>query len=119
MRTNDIAALTQKLIDFRDARDWQQFHNAKDLAAALAIEAAELQELFLWRSVEACTPAKEDARYERVCEEVADVAAYLFLLCDRLDIDLVDAVERKIAKNAEKYPIAKARGNAAKYSEFG
>lgn len=113
----DIERLTRKLIEFRDARDWAQYHNPKDLALAMGIEVAELQEHLLWRN-EASVVALEADRRAAIAEEAADVAAYLLLLCASLDIDLVAALDSKIAKNAEKYPVDKVRGSARKYTEY-
>jgi NTP pyrophosphatase (non-canonical NTP hydrolase) len=117
MEHSSIQDLIQKLIAFRDERDWQQFHNPKDLAAALSIEAAELQELFLWKQPGALDLdcPEQQARLE---EEVADVAAYLLMLCHELQIDLSLAVQRKIQKNAVKYPAEQVRGSAQKYSSY-
>jgi NTP pyrophosphatase (non-canonical NTP hydrolase) len=89
---------------FRDDRDWQQFHNPKDLAVSISIEAAELLELFQWKS------AEQSARFaaenkERVSEEIADVAIYLVELADITGIDLASAIDDKLAKNARKYPV--------------
>lgn len=102
-----ITALKQ----FRDERDWQQFHNPKDLAAALSIEASELLEVFLWKQAEA-------ADLERVKEELADVFAYAFLLADVYDLDVQEIVLDKIKKNEQKYPIEKSKGSAKKHSEL-
>ena len=90
--------LQKALIDFRDERDWEQFHNPKDLALALSIEAAELNELFLWK-----TP--EEASQEKVKEELADVLAYALLLANTYSLDINQIVLDKIKKNAEKYPV--------------
>lgn len=117
MSKSQLEHLTAKLVTFRDARDWKQFHNPKDLAAALSIEAAELQELFLWKSpdqIDLSDPAKKTI----VEEEVADIAAYLLLLCNELDIDLEEALSRKIDLNAAKYPADKVRGSSKKYTEY-
>ncbi|MCD8483675.1 MAG: nucleotide pyrophosphohydrolase [Verrucomicrobia bacterium] len=117
MATDDIRDLTEALIRFRDERDWAQYHNPKDLAMALAIEAGELQEHFLWLkedAVRTLSPEKVSA----VAEEVADVAAYLLLLCDAMNIDLATAVRRKIVSNAQKYPVDKVRGSSRKYTEY-
>ena len=104
---------------FRDARDWAQFHTPKNLAAAIAIEAAELQERFLWKSdKEIERDLKDGAKSEAVVEEVADVFLFALLLADRLNIDVGRAITNKIATNAQKYPIALARGNARKYTEL-
>jgi NTP pyrophosphatase (non-canonical NTP hydrolase) len=103
--------LTNELKKFRDARDWEQFHNPKDLAIALNIETSELLELFLWKS-------SEEANKDKLKEELADVFAYAFLLADKLEFDVEKIVLEKIAKNKEKYPIDKAKGNANKYNEL-
>lgn len=107
----DIKKLTEKLIDFRDQRDWAQFHNPKDLAVALNIEAAELLEAFLWKNA-------EDANAEKVKEELADVIAYALLLADKYKFNVVDIVTDKIKENEIKYPVDKAKGTAKKYNEL-
>jgi NTP pyrophosphatase (non-canonical NTP hydrolase) len=117
MNDASLNGLIEMLVAFRDARDWQQFHNPKDLAAALSIEAAELQELFLWQQPEALELDNPEKR-ERIEEEVADIASFLLLLCSELKIDLADALQRKIEKNAEKYPVEKSKGTAKKYTEL-
>ena len=100
--------LIDALKEFRDARDWAQFHNPKDLALALSIEAAELNELFLWRTHEEVDPTG-------VAEELADVLAYALLLLDAYGLDLDDIVRKKIAINEKNYPVEIARGNADKH----
>ena len=105
---NDIKEITQKLVDFRNERDWKQFHNPKDLAAALSIEASELLECFLWKN-------SEEGSEERVREELADVFAYAFLMAEHYGFDVKDIVLDKIVKNGEKYPVDKAKGNGNKY----
>lgn len=114
---DSIAAITARIREFRDERDWMQFHNPKDLAAAIAIEAAELQEIFLWK-----TPGEVGetaaAKHQAIADEVADIAVYLFELADNLGVSLGDAMLGKMAKNAEKYPVEKARGSSKKYSEL-
>lgn len=105
---------------FRDARDWSQFHTPKQLAAALAIEAAELQECFLWRTdeqvdAEMTTAAGRDA----VAEELADVMMFALLLADRLGIEVGRAIATKLAINEQRYPVGLARGTARKYTELG
>lgn len=107
----DIKKITEELIKFRNDRDWEQFHNPKDLALAISIEAGELLELFLWKSA-------KDAKPEKVKEELADVFAYAFLLADKYDFDVKDIVLEKIKKNGEKYPVEKAKGTAKKYNEL-
>lgn len=107
----DWQQLTKQLIEFRDERDWAQFHNAKDLALALSIEAAELNELFLWKKA-------EEANTEKVKDELADVIGYALLIADKYKLDINEIVTNKIKKNGEKYPADKARGNAKKYNEL-
>jgi len=99
------------LITFRNQRDWDQFHNPKDLAVALNIEAGELLEQFLWKQ-------PEDASKEKVKEELADVFAYAFLLAEKYDFDVKEIVLEKIKSNDRKYPVDKARGTARKYTEL-
>jgi NTP pyrophosphatase (non-canonical NTP hydrolase) len=112
-------ALLDEARRFRDARDWSQFHTPKNLAAAIAIEAAELQERFLWKTdKEIERDLKDDAKRDAVVEEVADVFLLTLLLADRLEIDVGKAIADKLAANKRKYPVALARGNARKYSEL-
>ncbi len=114
---NDLAALTARIRAFRDERDWMQFHNPKDMAAAICIEAAELQEIFLWKPSSDSLQVAEVEK-ERVHEEIADIAIYLIELADILNVDLVGAVKAKLAKNAQKYPTEQARGSSEKYTEY-
>jgi NTP pyrophosphatase (non-canonical NTP hydrolase) len=107
----DIEEITQALIKFRDERDWKQFHNPKDLSLAISIEAGELLEVFLWKNA-------EEAKIEKVKEELADVLAYALLLAEKYQFDVKQIVLDKIAKNAEKYTIDKAKGSARKYNEL-
>lgn len=102
----------EALLKFRDERDWAQFHDPKNLAAALGIEAAELNEVFLWKTTE----ASRDVDLERVREELADVLAYALLLADTFNLDPQEIVLQKIQKNAEKYPVEKSRGISTKYN---
>ncbi|MFT7345365.1 MAG: NTP pyrophosphatase (non-canonical NTP hydrolase) [Lentimonas sp.] len=106
-----IDQITQALIKFRNERDWEQFHNPKDLAVALNIEAGELLENYLWKS-------HDEADKEKVKDELADVFAYAFLLAEKYDFDVQDIVMDKIKKNGEKYPVDKAKGTAKKYNEL-
>jgi NTP pyrophosphatase (non-canonical NTP hydrolase) len=108
---NPIEELLQQLRQFRDERDWAQFHNAKDLALALSIEAAELNEQFLWKTAEQADAGK-------VREELADVLLFAFQLADKYHWDIAELMREKIARNAEKYPVRLARGNATKYDEL-
>ena len=106
-----INQILAQLRQFRDDRDWAQFHNAKDLALALSIEAAELNEQFLWKQADQANP-------DRVQEELADVLLYAFQLADLYGWDIPQLMQQKIARNAEKYPADKARGNATKHTEL-
>lgn len=108
---SDFKELEQLLIDFRNERDWEQFHNPKDLAVALSIEANELLEAFLWKHA-------NDAKEEKVREELADVLAYAILIGHHYKLNLAEIVREKVKKNAEKYPIEKAKGSANKYNEL-
>ena len=102
---------------FRDDRDWKQFHNPKDLAVSISIEAAELLELFQWKTAEESNRFAADNR-ERVSEEIADVAIYLVELADITGIDLAKAIDAKLEKNAQKYPVEKSRGRSTKYTDL-
>jgi len=99
------------LVRFRNERNWEQFHNSKDLALALSIEAAELTELFLWKG-------SEDVNVERLKEELADVFIYAFLLAKKHDLDVSDIVHNKLKLNEKKYPPEKAKDSAKKYNEL-
>jgi dCTP diphosphatase len=112
-----IHELQERIRRFRDERDWMQFHNHKDMATALAIEAAELQELFLWKQGEEIN-VTASSKQEQLKEELADVAVYLLELADNLGIDLGEAIVQKLEKNAAKYPVHKAKGSSAKYTEL-
>ena len=102
---------------FRDDRDWQQFHDPKNLAVSISIEAAELLELFQWQTGEEATRFAAENK-ERVSEEIADVAIYLIELADITGIDLAKAIDAKLEKNAKKYPVDKARGVSTKYTDL-
>ena len=108
---NDIQKILEEIIKFRNDRDWEQFHNAKDLSLAISIEANELLEQFLWKKA-------EDAKIEKVKEELADVLIYALLLADKLQINIESIVLAKLKKNAEKYPVEKAKGTSKKYDEL-
>jgi NTP pyrophosphatase (non-canonical NTP hydrolase) len=108
---SDIESITAQLVAFRDARDWEQFHNPKDLAIAISAEAGELLECFLWKNA-------EDAKPEKIREELADVLAYSFLLAHRCGLDIKEIMLDKIRMNGEKYPVDKAKGTAKKYDEL-
>lgn len=106
-----------RIRQFRDARDWLQFHNPKDLAVSIAIEAAELMEEFQWKSAEQSRRHAAENQ-ERIADEIADVAIYLLELTDVLEIDLAAAIRSKLDKNEKKYPVEKSRGNSKKYTEL-
>lgn len=109
--------LLEDLLAFRREREWEQFHNPRNLAAALAIEAAELQEIFLWaRDDEVKTRAAE--RRDAVEQEVADIAMLFSYLCHDLGIDIETAVRRKMEINHLKYPVDKCRGSSKKYDQL-
>jgi NTP pyrophosphatase (non-canonical NTP hydrolase) len=108
---NDIEEITKAIVEFRNDRDWEQFHNPKDLAIALNIEASELLETFIWKESNA-------ANQNKIKEELADVFAYAFLMADKCNLNVKEIVLEKIQKNSEKYPIEKAKGNSRKYNEL-
>jgi len=118
-RTATLDHLIQEIVRFRDARDWAQFHNPKDLAVALSIEAAELMEHFLWQSPDQVDAAVRDPRTRaELGKELADVLIFGLLLAHRLGIDPAQAIRKKLQENDAKYPVAKARGTAKKYTEL-
>lgn len=107
----EVEEITKALIDFRNERDWEQFHNPKDLALAINVEAGELLELFLWKKA-------EEANKDKVKEELADILAYSFLLAEKYGFDVKEIVMNKIKINGEKYPVDKSKGTAKKYNEL-
>lgn len=107
----DLKTIMEELRAFRDERDWAQFHNAKDLALAISIEAAELNELFLWKN-------PEDANPEKIKEELADILSFTFLLADKYNLDIPTIVREKMKLNMQKYPVEKAKGSAKKYTDL-
>lgn len=116
---DSVKTLQLRVARFRDEREWAKFHTPKNLAAAISIEAAELQEQFLWKTDDEAEQAlKDDAKRQAVSEEVADIAIFTLLLADRLGIDLSEEVARKIEQNEIKYPVAKSKGRATKYTEL-
>ena len=118
--TNDedrYQQILQRIRKFRDDRDWMQFHNPRNLAVSIVLEASELLEHFQWARDEEVVGYIEKNK-EDVRDEIADIATYLFELADNLGIDLFEAMERKFEKNEAKYPVEKARGNAKKYTDL-
>ena len=110
-QTTLVAALREAMARFVAEREWEKFHSPKNLSMALAVEAAELMEHFLWIDNDASRAEMRDPKKrEEAGEEIADVACLLFALCNALDLDLSDAVRRKMAKNVLKYPVEKCRG---------
>jgi NTP pyrophosphatase (non-canonical NTP hydrolase) len=107
----DIEEIIQTLLKFRDERDWEQFHNAKDLALAINVESGELLELFLWKTA-------YEADVDKIREELADVFAYAFMLAEKYNFDVKQIVLDKINENANKYPINKSKGSSKKYNEL-
>jgi dCTP diphosphatase len=112
-----IEALTAEIRAFRDARDWQQFHDPKELAVALTAEAGELLQHFVWQTREQSVARARDRR-DAIAGELADVAILLLELADHLDVRLADTVRAKLALNEQRYPVAKARGSNKKYNEL-
>jgi len=113
----EIRLITEKIKKFRDERDWKQFHNHKDMALSLMLEAAEVLEHFQWKSPNEVDEHGKACKNE-ISEELADVAMYLFELADNLRIDLPLAIEAKLKKNAVKYPVEKAKGKHTKYNQL-
>ncbi len=114
---NELDSITQRIRAFRDARDWKKFHNPKNLACSISIESAELLEHFQWKTLEE-SAAYAVKKREALSEEIADVGIYLIAMADNLGIDLLMAIDRKLAINEQKYPIEKSKGSAAKYTEL-
>lgn len=108
---NDIELIMKEIVRFTEDRDWDQFHNGKDLALALSIEASELNEAFLWKK-------PEEVNIEKVKEELADIMNYAFLIAHKYDMDIKEIILNKLKRNGEKYPVNKAKGSAKKYNEL-
>ena len=108
---NEIQKITEAITKFRDERDWEQFHNPKDLAVALNVEAGELLEAFLWKD-------SHEADQEKVKEELADIFNYAFLLAEKYDFNIEEIIMDKLQSNSEKYPVHKAKGSAKKYTDL-
>lgn len=119
MSTLNVKEIQVLLEDFAKQRNWEQFHNIKNLVMALSVESSELVELFQWLTPEQSDSIKQRPKeYEKVEEEVADIFAYLLRVCDKLDIDIESAIKAKLQKNALKYPVDKSYGIAKKYNEL-
>ncbi len=104
----------EQILKFRDERDWKQFHNPKDLAISISLEAAELLEIFQWSAEDVWCEEKK----EKVREELADVLMYCILMADVCELDLDEIIQEKVKKNAEKYPVEKAYGSKEKYTKL-
>ena len=114
-----LTNLITEIVAFRDARDWSQFHTPRNLATALSIEAAELQESMLWKTdAEVADLTRDAASITPLRHEAADVLIYALLFCNRLGIDPAQAIRDKLALNAEKYPVDRAKGRADKYTAY-
>lgn len=111
---SEINDLIEQVNAFRDDRDWRQFHNPKDLALSLSLEAAELLENFQWKSSEEAI----DKHLPAIKEEMADVLIYALMFCSDLDIDVKDIIKQKLDKNNDKYPISKSKGKKDKYIQL-
>lgn len=112
-------SILKKIKKFRDERDWKKFHNPKDMAEAISIESSELLELFLWKTKEESLKfVKDKKNHEEISDELADVAWFLFEFADNFGIDIEKAIEKKLQKNAKKYPVNKAKGIATKYTKL-
>ncbi|GEP85356.1 MazG-like family [Staphylococcus piscifermentans] len=111
---NNTEKLIQEINEFREARNWRQYHNEKDLAISLSLEASELLELYQWKQPE---EVNENNR-ERIEEELADVLIYSYMIADNLDMDIDEIIRKKLVKNSEKYPVEKSKGSNKKYDEL-
>jgi len=111
---NNTENLIQEINDFREARNWRQYHNEKDLAISLSLEASELLELYQWKQPE---EVNKNSR-ERIEEELADVLIYSYMIADNLNMDIDDIIRKKIVKNGQKYPVQKSKNSNKKYDEL-
>jgi len=114
---SEIKKLTERIIKFRDNRDWKQFHNPKDLALSLVLEATEVMEHFQWKSQQETNDYIKIAKNE-IGEELADVLYWVLLISNDLNIDIKSSLEKKMKKNEAKYPVNKAKGRHDKYNKL-
>ena len=112
-----IEDLKRKILEFRDRRNWKQFHNPKNLALSITIEAAELMELFQWLNMEESLEFSKKNKKE-IESEIADIFNYLILMCNDLDIDLVEVTKKKLKISEKKYPVEKAKNKSTKYNKL-
>ncbi len=110
----DFKEIEQKVIEFRDERNWKQFHGIKDLLLGLNIEVAELQELFLWKTGE----QQAEIDPQKIKDELADIAIFMIYICKHYNIDLPEAISEKLEKNRMKYPVEKSKNSNKKYNEL-
>jgi NTP pyrophosphatase (non-canonical NTP hydrolase) len=115
--SSDIASLTEKIVKFRNARNWKQFHNPKDTSLSLVLEAAEVMEHFQWKSKKEMSTYVKSHK-NQIGEELADVLYWVFLISHDLKIDVVKELERKLKKNELRYPVKKAKGRHTKYNKL-
>ena len=113
----DLDKTIQKIIQFRDNRDWLQYHDPKNLVQAISIEAAELQEIFLWLTTEESKNLSPE-KVQKVKDELADIFIFMTYLCNHFEINLLEAVQNKLQKNEMKYPVQKSKGSSKKYNEL-
>ncbi|MDQ5980429.1 MAG: hypothetical protein QG602_3406 [Verrucomicrobiota bacterium] len=117
--TTTVGEIRERVLAFARERDWEQFHSPKNLSMALAAEAGELMEHFLWvEAKDSAAPLSDPKKREHIEDEIADVVIYALEFANISGIDLAKAIEAKLAKNAAKYPVEKARGSAKKYTEL-
>jgi len=113
-----IEEIMEKIDSFTEERDWMQFHDVRNLASSISIEAAELLEIFQWNNPKVEDIKQDSSLLDSISEEIADVMIYCFRLCSTLDLNPIEIIEQKLKINAEKYPVEKSRGSAKKYSEL-
>ena len=114
----NIKKIQQRLENFSKIRDWEQFHNPKNLAMALSVEVSELVEIFQWSNNGGLTEIKDPKKRDRIKEEIADIFIYLIKISNKLDLDIEQIINQKIDRNEKKYPVEKSKGNSLKYTEF-
>jgi NTP pyrophosphatase (non-canonical NTP hydrolase) len=114
----NIDMLISEILKFRDERDWKKFHNPKDLAISLNIEAGELLECFQWKNIDEVDLMLNGSEKYKVEDEIADIFVYLLLLCNEINVDIIKVTLNKLKKNSEKYPIEKSKGNSKKYNQL-
>lgn len=119
MKNNKFENIILTLQTFRDERDWKQFHDPKNLAEGISIEAGELLELFLWKDKKEIQELLTDKKYQKeIADELADILSFVLLLAETVEIDLEEAIYKKIKQNSKKYPVEKAKGKAVKYTKL-